>query len=189
MLHRLFLLKKALIGLILGKNRLAGREMRRFSLFLLMFVFLWFVPGLFFADSSGTVMYVNVQKTSLKTGTGFFSGTVGTLSYGDKVEIVSEKSKWCEVVSSSNSALRGWIPASSLTKKKIVLSGDRNAVTASTDELALAGKGFSADAEKVFRGNDSNLRYDLVDKIEQNAPKMQDVYSFIVKGELSGGEE
>lgn len=158
-------------------------------LFFLILFFLALTVNPLFADSVGAEMYVNVQQTSLKAGTGFFARKTGTLSYGDKVEVLSEKSKWYEVVSVSDSSVRGWMPASSLTKKKIVLSGDRNAVSASADELALAGKGFSADAEKVFRSNDAELRYDLVDKIEKNAPQLEDVYSFVVEGNLERGEE
>lgn len=138
------------------------------------------------ADSAGRTMYVNVQKTTVKKSTWFFSGSAGKLSYGDAVQVVSEKSKWSEVVSGS---LRGWVPTSSLTKKKIVLKGDANAVSASADELALAGKGFSADAENVFRSENSALRYDVVDKIEQNEPALEAVYAFIVDGGLSGGGE
>lgn len=138
---------------------------------------------------AGDTMYVNVQESVLRDGTGFFAGKVGAVAYGDQVKITAEKGKWAEVVSTSDSSLRGWIPLSSLTKKKIVLQNGSLGVSASADELALAGKGFSAEVEDVFRQENNSLRYDMVDRIEKNTVSDSALYEFIVQGQLSGGEE
>ena len=66
-------------------------------------------------------MYVNVEEAELKSGTGFFAAGAGFLPYGAKVTILQESGKWIEVESQDNSKISGWLPASSLTKKRFLL--------------------------------------------------------------------
>ncbi len=137
----------------------------------------------------GDTLYVNAKEVSVRGGTGFFSGTLGEVYYGDRVTITAEKDKWVQIMPESNPSLKGWVSSDVLTKKKIIVRNGQNAVNASADELALAGKGFSAEIENSFKGSKGGLRYDLVDQIEQNKVPEQELYTFIVDGELSGGEE
>lgn len=132
---------------------------------------------------AGDTMYVNVKTTNVKNGTGALSSNVGVLSYGDKISVLAENGKWTQV---SNGSVSGWVPASSLTKKQIVLQNGKG-VSASTDELALAGKGFSAEVENVYKHDNNSLRYDLVDKVETANVRNEKVISFIEEGKLSGG--
>ncbi len=145
------------------------------------------VPGIF--AKTGDKMYVNVQESAVRSGTGMFAAEVGSVSYGEQVTVVSEKGKWVEIVSGTQPQVRGWIPVSSLTKKKIVVRDGKNSVSASADELALAGKGFSADVEGAFRGGNNALRYDLVDVVENRQIDPELLYAFIVEGNLAGGAE
>jgi hypothetical protein len=82
--------------------------------------------------------------------------------------------------------VQGWISASSLTKKKIITG---KTVNASASEIALAGKGFSPEAESVFKSDNPEKRYDLVDAVERIVVDEESVKTFIAQGSLNGGEE
>lgn len=148
-----------------------------------------FSAGLAFAASFKTnaTVYVSVKSTALKNGTGFFSKKTGTVSYGDSVIVLESNSSKSRVCLSSNASLMGWIPNGSLTSKKITKSGN-SSVNASSNELALAGKGFSEEAENAFKSSNANLNYDAVDEIEKITVSDSDLATFISDGHLKGGE-
>lgn len=133
----------------------------------------------------GDTMYVNVEEAELKSGTGFFASQTGFLPYGAKVTVLAEKGKWIQVEGADGGA-SGWLPASSLTKKKI-LSSDLNTVSASADELALAGKGFSAEVEAQYTTEANAAMYALVDEIEATPMDKDGLWDFIQQGGLSDG--
>ena len=87
-------------------------------------------------------MYVSAEKTALKSSTSFFAKEVNTLDYGHQVLVLETKGKWSKVQSSENPNINGWISTSLLSKRKLISSF--NNFSATTSELALAGKGFSA---------------------------------------------
>lgn len=134
----------------------------------------------------GDTLYVSAKSSTLKSGTGAFSKTVDNVSYGEMVKVLSVKGSKVEVEKQSGSKSSGWMAAGSLTKKKIVASGSK--VTASADELALAGKGFSEEAENAYRASNANLDFDAVDAIESIVIPEEEMKSFISEGHLSGAE-
>jgi uncharacterized protein YgiM (DUF1202 family) len=136
------------------------------------------------AQSAGAAMYVAVKSAPLKSSTGFFAGTKGTLNLGDTVTVLQVKNKWLEVRSSARPSLTGWIQSASLTSKRIVASGNQSA---SASELALAGKGFSGDVEKIYQ-DEAGMDFSSVNSMEsQNIPE-RELYDFVVEGHLSKGE-
>lgn len=136
---------------------------------------------------AGDTMYVNVEEAELKSGTGFFAAGAGFLPYGAKVTILQESGKWIEVESQDNSKISGWLPASSLTKKKILADDSLNRVSASADELALAGKGFSAEVEALYTTEATAAIYRMVDDIESTPIDKSGLLEFIQQGKLSDG--
>ena len=126
-------------------------------------------------------MYVSVDKTELKNSPSFFGKTLEAIFYGDEVIVLEEKGKWKKVQLSSDSWIEGWINESSLTKKKIVVSDSRLSV--STEELALAGKGFNADIEAQYK-KEGNLNYQDVDVVEKNMISFENVLDFMIDGKL-----
>lgn len=145
--------------------------------------------SLVFAASFKTnaTVYVSVKSTALKSGTGFFSKKIGTVSYGDQVIVLESTSSKSKVRLASNASVSGWISNGSLTTKKIAKSGS-SSVNASSNELALAGKGFSEEAEKAFKSSNGNLNYAEVDKIEEITVSDSELSAFISEGHLKGGE-
>lgn len=148
-----------------------------------------FCAGAVFAASfkAGAKLYVSVKSTELRSDAGLFAKTVGAVSYGDNVVVIESGSKKTKVHLASDSSVAGWISNGSLTNKKITKTGG-GTVNASSNELALAGKGFSAEAEKAFRSSNGKLNYDEVDKIEKITVSEPELSSFISEGHLKGGE-
>jgi uncharacterized protein YgiM (DUF1202 family) len=141
-----------------------------------------------YSQSGGRVMYVATRNAELKSSTGFFADTVITLQYGDQVTVVQENGKWMEVRPAKRSSVSGWILANSLTSKRIISSG--TGTSASADELALAGKGFSEEVEQAYksRGGASAAHYAEVDAMETLIVSRQELYNFLVEGHLNTGE-
>jgi len=126
----------------------------------------------------GTTMFVAIRSVSLKSSTGLLARTQGTLNYGAQVIVIQENGRWAEI-RSAQPALSGWVNISSLTSKRITSSG----TTASASELALAGKGFSEEAEKDFKtGN--NLDYRYVDLMENTRISDEELQNFLTEGRL-----
>ncbi|HOF11315.1 MAG TPA: SH3 domain-containing protein [Treponemataceae bacterium] len=149
----------------------------------IVLIFLFLLPCVF--AKAGDTMYVNVKESILKSGTGFFASKLGTVYYGDTVIILAEAGKWTQIELKENPSNKGWIPSTNLTKKKIISGKTQNL---SESELALAGKGFSAEVEDAMKQRHGELRFDLVDKIENNYVGDEDLLEFIVEGKLYGGE-
>jgi uncharacterized protein YgiM (DUF1202 family) len=136
------------------------------------------------AQSAGATMYVAIKSAPLKSSTGFFADTKGTLNLGDTVTVLQVQNNWAQVRSSAQPSLTGWIQSASLTSKRIVSSGNQSA---SASELALAGKGFSGDVEKVYQ-EEEGIDFSVVNSMEsQNIPG-RELYDFVVEGHLSKGE-
>lgn len=135
----------------------------------------------------GSNVYVNVKTAQVKNGTGLFAKEVASVSYGQNLVVVQTSGKKTQVsIPSAN--ITGWISTGSLTSKKI--SGTSGSyVAASQSELALAGKGFSAEAEKAFKTSNANLDYSDVDEIEKITVSNSELEQFIIEGKLAGGEQ
>jgi len=131
-------------------------------------------------------MYVKVEEAVLKESPSFWGKNGASVFYGEEVVILEEKNSWKKVQLVIDSSVSGWISESSLTKKRIVASGTR--VSASTEELALAGKGFTAEIEAEYK-KQASLNYDAVDKLETNLISFDRVLDFMTAGKLEGTVE
>ena len=109
---------------------------------ILVFLFLiLFVIGLTSAQTkAGSVLYVSVKTVTLKSGTGAFAESKGTLNYGDKVTVLKIDGKSVEVQSVEDPLLTGWTLTTNFSTKQIVMG---TTSTASAKEVTLAGKGFN----------------------------------------------
>lgn len=123
-------------------------------------------------------MYVAAEKTILKSSTSFFAKQLESLEYGHQVLVLEKKGKWSKVQSADNTEIIGWVSSSLLSKRKLISSF--NNFSATTDELALAGKGFSASDN----WGKSNANYDAVKQIEGQIISNEELLNFIQEGEL-----
>jgi hypothetical protein len=141
--------------------------------------------GLAAQSLRGKTVYVTVRTAEIKDSTGFFARVKGKLSYGDACTALQERGRWVEVRSNTNQALQGWIPAASVSTRRVVSSS--TSASASADELALAGKAFSEEVERAYREG-GDLNYDDIDKMEQPVVSAGELRTFIVEGRLEGAE-
>jgi uncharacterized protein YgiM (DUF1202 family) len=156
--------------------------MKRYALF---FILILAAAGAAEAQMiRGGTVYAAAKTVALKSSTGFFARTLGTLAYGDAVTVIQVKGKWAEVRSAARSSLSGWTAASNLTAKRII-SG--SSTTATNKEVALAGKGFNQEVENAYKA-DGRLNYADLDKTEAVTVSEQDLFTFLNDGHLALGE-
>jgi hypothetical protein len=141
--------------------------------------------GLAAQSLQGKTVYVTVKTAEIKESTGFFARARGTLRYGDACTVLQERGTWVEIRSNTNQSLQGWIAAANVSTRRVVSSS--TSASASADELALAGKGFSEEVERSYREG-GDLNYDDIDRMEQPVVSSGELRDFIVEGHLAGVE-
>jgi hypothetical protein len=132
---------------------------------------------------------VNVEKTQVRATASALGKLLGVLAYGDRVTVLEQTADkaWIKV-SSAVKALEGWVRASVLQKKEIVMkTGTQSAATsASSGDVTLAGKGFNKEVEAQYKA-DQKLDYTWVDKMETFTVTQDQVASFYKAGGLKEG--
>lgn len=115
----------------------------------------------------------------------FLSKVIATLYYGNRVLVYEEKNSWVKV-GKPRKKYSGWIHASALTRKKIILNPGKKDVeiAASSDELALAGKGFNEDVEAEFKRKHRNIDYRWVDYMEKITMSTAEMQAFLREGKV-----
>ena len=136
-------------------------------------------------------MSVQVKKCQLRNKPSFLGKIVINLKYADQVTVKQEDKNWYEVVP-VNKKKGGWVHVSALSTKKIILKeGSKDvANAASSDELALAGKGFNEQVENDFKKKNKNADFTWVDKMEKIVISSKETQSFLKEGGLKveGGD-
>ncbi len=132
-----------------------------------------------------SMMSVQVKKGQIRLTPSFLGRIVALLSYGDRVYVLEQKGSWTKV-GLSKGISDGWIHSSALTRKKIILKAGAQDVqtAASSDELALAGKGFNQQVESEFRAKNPNLDFTWVDRMEKFVVSEKQMKKFLKKGEV-----
>ena len=162
--------------------------MKRLLVLLILALLMCYGPkvGAIFAQvKSGSAAWVSAKKAEIKSSTGFFASTKGSLELGAEVMVleVNAKGNWANVRSAANASLSGWMALSNLSARRIVSSG----TSASATEVALAAKGFNQEVEDAYK-NKGELNYADVDKTEAITVSQDDLYKFVTEGRLNTGE-
>lgn len=125
---------------------------------------------------------VQVKSGKVRSRPSFLGKIVTTLSYGDRVRVIKEQGEW--VLGENAGSPRGWIHISALTDDFIELSsGSENAETAaSSDELALAGKGFNSDVESEFKTRNQDIDFTWIDRMEKVIISPEQMEGFLKMG-------
>lgn len=141
------------------------------------------------AWAAGQMRSVQVREGQLRSSPSFLGGITAQVSYGDRLEILEEKSGWIRV--RDDAGRTGWIHGSALTEKKVVLKAGGTDLTAdaSGEELALAGKGFNAEVEKTWRASNPEMDFDWVDRMEGWNVDAGEAADFLAKGSVTPGGE
>lgn len=129
-----------------------------------------------------SLMSVQISKADIRATPSYLGKVVTSLAYGDKVTVQSQSGAWLQVSGNDQS---GWLHSSALTTKKIVMKGEAAAkTTASSGEMALAGKGFNSDVEKQFKENHKEIDFTPIDKMEKIIIPIPELQAFAKQGNL-----
>jgi len=147
-------------------------------------LFILLIAAASFAAKS-KMMSVQVKRSEVRGKPSFLAKIVARLSDGDRVEMLESKGAWIRVglVTADKD---GWMHSSALTKKTIILrpGADDVNLTASSDEIALAGKGFNKQVEGEFRSRNPDIDFTWIDRMEKMAVTQGQMQMFLEEGEL-----
>ena len=138
--------------------------------------------AVFAQAAKGGTLYTATKSVALKSSTGFFANTKGTLEYGDQVSVLQVNGKWVEVSSAARPSVSGWAATANFSARRITGSS----ASASASEVALAGKGFTLGIDGL-NSSGNQLNYDAVDKIEAITVSQNELHRFLTDGRLSTG--
>ena len=130
-------------------------------------------------------MSVQVRDGQLRNRASFLGAVVGTVAYGDRVTVNQTQAGWCEV---SLAGKTGWIHESALTPKKVVLASgtaDARVQSVGSEEVALAGKGFSKEVEAEYKKQNQDVDYTWVDWMGQQTVSSERLVAFLKQGNLA----
>jgi uncharacterized protein YgiM (DUF1202 family) len=159
--------------------------MKRLALLLIMTVGL--AAAVAAQVNKGQTVYVTAKSLALKAGTGFFAKTVATVTYGDSVTVLAVDGKWAQVRTAARPVVSGWTAQTNLSTKRVTAAGGTG--SASSREVAMAGKGFSEEVENSYKEDNRDLNYAAVDATEANMVSETDLLKFIEDGRLLMGDE
>ncbi|GAB1483124.1 SH3 domain-containing protein [Treponema sp.] len=109
--------------------------------------------------------YVQVKETQVRESASFMAKIVATIPYGTKVTVFKTAAAWKQV--SLADGKTGWLSASALSTKALALkAGENRDTTASSQEVALAGKGFNAQVEAEYKAGNPALDFASIDRME-----------------------
>lgn len=137
------------------------------------------------------MMSVTVQQTKARSSPNFLGKIVADLSYGDRLQVIEEKDGWVKVLLPVGEE-EGWVHESALTKRTIILKAGESDVaqSASSSEIALAGKGFNEQVEAQYQ-QEKQLDYTWVDRMEDFTVTWEAIQEFVDQGgliPLQGGQ-
>ncbi|HUW39707.1 MAG TPA: SH3 domain-containing protein [Rectinemataceae bacterium] len=132
-------------------------------------------------------MSVVVKVTQVRSSPSYLGKVLGDIAYGERVSVLELRKDWARIDVPSRK-LSGWTNLSALTEKRIVLSSGSGNVdqSASSGEVALAGKGFNSQIEAEYR-QDGKLDYSWVDKMGKITETPEAVSAFLQTGGLDAG--
>lgn len=150
------------------------------KVFVVAFCFLALVfAGLADAQKS---LSVQVQEGQMRSAPSFLGTIVARLPYGERVVLIDDQGAWKKV---SGRGVQGWIDASALTTKTIVLRAGANVQTgASQSEISLAGKGFSEEVEKEYKSRNKNIDFAWVERMQRYKVTPEEMQAFLKQGQV-----
>jgi len=131
---------------------------------------------------------VQVRNCKVRATPSQLGGIVATVEYGAVVQAGALEKGWYPVTMPDGKI--GWVHESALSKKPVAMrAGATDAATGvSSDEVALAGKGFNEQVEAKLR-KDGKLDYTWVDRMSALSVGADEISQFLTQGHLPGGAQ
>jgi hypothetical protein len=137
----------------------------------------------------GSTVTVRVLTAKVMKAAKFIGPSAATVSRGEQLKVVATQGDWFSV--SGKFTGTGWIHRSSVENRAVALSskpGGTGNGTASSDEIELAGRGFTPQVESQYRQKNPNLDFAHVDGIEAIAIDGSELQAFVDEGGLAGAD-
>lgn len=141
-----------------------------------------------YANAGTTEMTVQVKQTAIRATPSYLAPVVLSLNYGERLVVHEKRGNWC-LVGKSNQPAAGWLHDSALTRERIALkAGSDTRTAASSDEVALAGKGFNSEVEKAFKANHTEIDFRWIDRMESIRIADGAIQSFLQTGAVTSAK-
>lgn len=135
------------------------------------------------APKPGDVVTVRVLRAKVMKGPRYIGAVASTVSRGDQLTVREVKGLWYRV----DGGAGGWIHKSNVIESSVQLSSKPGGgVGASSDEVELAGRGFTPQVEEQYRSNNPSLDFSHVDAIERTDVDPEALGEFAAAGGLGG---
>ncbi len=155
---------------------------------LVFWVLLFLAAGLLAGVGQAETLRVERPDTQLYGSPGFAGPSLGTLPVGAEVTVRSRSGDWVQV---DYQGKTGWVHKMAFPQAKGpglglpgLLTGGPVRETKS-DEVALAGKGFTPEVEAAYRQKNPGMNYAAVDQVESFQVGSGQLASFIREGGLT----
>jgi len=150
------------------------------------------VLAVLFAISAGAAlaapMSIQVRNCRVRATPSQLGGVIASVEYGAVVQAGVPQKGWYPVTTTDGK--KGWLHESALSRKPLAMrAGATDAATGvSSDEVALAGKGFNEQVEAKLR-KDGTLDYTWVDRMSALNAGADEISQFRTQGRLPGGAQ
>jgi uncharacterized protein YgiM (DUF1202 family) len=130
-------------------------------------------------------LFVKVQTTYVRKEPKFYSPAVATLQAGESVTQIASEAGWFKVRTAQG--VEGWIHSSAVqTGKFAVAAMDQSLKTrATTEEVALAGKGFNKQVEEEYKNRNKGVSFIEVDRMLKIKVSPDELRKFLMEGKLA----
>ncbi|MBN1815855.1 MAG: SH3 domain-containing protein [Sedimentisphaerales bacterium] len=133
-------------------------------------------------------MSVQVRSCKVRETPSQLGRVIGTLEYGTAVQAGVPQQGWYPVTMADG--MKGWLHESALSKKTVAMRAGTTdvAVGVSSDEVALAGKGFNEQVEAKLK-TDGVFDFTWVDRMMTFHVDPDQIRAFREQGRLPGGDQ
>lgn len=132
-------------------------------------------------------MSVQVRNGKVRATPSQLGRVVASVPYGEALEAGNLTRGWYPVTLADGK--KGWLHESALSRKPIKMTAGATDVQTgvSTDEVALAGKGFNEQVEAKLK-SETALDYSWVDRMAGFQVNEDQIRAFRTQGRLTGGD-
>ena len=153
------------------------------AVIIIMIIFMNSSEALNAAEKRITITH---KSAAAKSARQFFATTVFVAVYGEVLPVLEEKEGWAKVRKDEK---EGWVHSSSTVKGRVntvakPISKSSQSGGAYQADVALAGKGFSGEAEKSYKKSNNGADYASVDLMEQWGISDEELLEFANEGNL-----
>jgi hypothetical protein len=142
--------------------------------------------GVAAAPKAGQKLYVRAPTAKVLKSPSLLAGQAAPARFGDEVVFVEAKSDFYKVRTAAG--VEGWLYRADVVDSAVKLKSGQGSAASSYGgaEADLAARGFSPQVEQSYRQQHGEIRFDLVDAMD-NTPVDQDgLAAFVVEGGIGG---